>query len=56
METSVRTVVSRVISLSCSASGASMEWPGVMNNVKGGQIYYCFGNGVFQSREYGGKK
>lgn len=56
METIVRTAVSRVISLSCSASGASMEWPGVKNSEKGGQIYYCLGNGVFQSREYGGMK
>lgn len=27
---------------------------GSKNKVKGGQIYYCFGNGIFQLREYGG--
>lgn len=53
METDARKVVPGHFSLEFSTWNID-GMAGSEHNVKGGQIYYCFGNGVFQSMEYGG--
>lgn len=53
METDVRKVVPGHFSL-VFGKWNNDGMAGSEDNVKAGQIYYCFGNGVFQSMEYGG--